>query len=356
MTRLHKRLSICFILVICIFMAAFSYNRKDETEQSGKNEIYTVETSASTPKSVVQKSAPIISEAITVFKQYGTKEPLDSRLITILNNFKGDAAQPEIQIKLIEALISYFNKAYPGQDPTSLLNKHISAVFPDLADEIYTKFLQLHRYNEWVEKNRSALWQLSGAEREKVIWSMRTSIFGDAADIIWKDSLFSMKIYDAMEFIQRNPMLDFEQQAASFADDVKQKLPDKKDGTNSNDRYSLELLSIFLNLENVQAHLHAMGDEERHLALRAARGQMGLSEKMLDRFEMLDQTREQRRQKGMAYTLAREKIEYDFKGEHLENELDKIRDQFFGEEAETLKAEELSGFYRYTNKRIYGLN
>lgn len=356
-SRLDKKfLSIWFVLVVYILSAEFSDNRDCKTEQPGKNETFTAEALATPPENIIKKPVPNISQAIPVLEQEKAEDSLDKALITILTNFKGNAAQVEVQIKLIEALISYFNKAYADLDPESLLNQHISAVFPDLADEIHNRFLQLRRYNEWLEENRSILWHLSGVERENALWSMRISIFGDAADIIWKDSLCSMKIYDAMEFIHRNPTLDFEQQAAFFEDAAKQKLSDKNDGENSNARFSLELLSIFLNLENVQAQLHDMDDEERRLALRAVRRQMGLSEKMLDRFESLDQKREKRRQEGIAYMLAREEIKYDLKGEQLENELDRIRNRFFGEEAEILKAEELSGFYRYTDRQIYGLN
>jgi len=65
--------------------------------------------------------------------------------------------------------------------------------------------------------------------------------------------------------------------------------------------------------------------------------------------------RDQRWDAGMQYMQQRAELEKKYKGAELEKQLDSLRMKYFGDEAETIKNEEESGYYRFSQPRKYGL-
>jgi hypothetical protein len=64
--------------------------------------------------------------------------------------------------------------------------------------------------------------------------------------------------------------------------------------------------------------------------------------------------RDARRERGLAYMEARQRLIETFEGDALEVELDRLRERTFGHEAPIIAREEQAGFFRYARPRVQG--
>ncbi len=115
-----------------------------------------------------------------------------------------------------------------------------------------------------------------------------------------------------------------------------------------------ELINGFVAAEGIQRDLHAMPAAERSAALREVRRGLGMDEAALQRWDELDRNRDTAWDSGQRYMAERERIQKEYDGEDEQRELQQLQQQNFGEEAEIIRAEEESGFYRYASQRRYG--
>jgi len=99
-----------------------------------------------------------------------------------------------------------------------------------------------------------------------------------------------------------------------------------------------------------------MAREERKEQLAFHRKSMGLDEAAIQRWNRLDDKRDERWEKGLAYMKARNQVLKKTPAAGRELSLDQLRRDHFGPEAETVKQEELAGFYRFNRDRVYGKN
>jgi len=116
------------------------------------------------------------------------------------------------------------------------------------------------------------------------------------------------------------------------------------------------LAEVFLRMDGVQQELVAMSPGERAGELAHIRRELGYDEAEIARMEAIDERREARWQNGLAYMKERERIAASFEGDALEAELHALRAEYFAHEAQTIEAEERSGFFRFERPRIYGRN
>lgn len=72
--------------------------------------------------------------------------------------------------------------------------------------------------------------------------------------------------------------------------------------------------------------------------------------------EKRDAERNQRRDVGLKYMAAREKVVSQFEGAEQEEKLKEIREEFFKDEAKTIELEEADEFFRFERPRYYGRN
>jgi hypothetical protein len=83
---------------------------------------------------------------------------------------------------------------------------------------------------------------------------------------------------------------------------------------------------------------------------------MGSSEEQVERMAARDADNERRWQVGYQYMEKRDEAVKLYQGAELEERLDALRQQYFGNEANTIALEEKDNFFRFKRPRIYGRN
>lgn len=116
------------------------------------------------------------------------------------------------------------------------------------------------------------------------------------------------------------------------------------------------LTEAFLRMESVQRDLASLSPGARRQELARIRREMGFSEDQVAELAEMDDHREARWQRGLAYMEERRRILDTFDGEAREAELRALRERVFAHEAKTIALEEEQGFFRYERPRIYGRN
>lgn len=255
------------------------------------------------------------------------------------------------QIKLVEQVMAYLMKHYPD-DWQDRMYGFLKALFPDLADALYEKFEQLVRFNGWLKDNREILNNLSSASRRQALWDARREAFGPDAEEIFAGAMRNEKLQDALTGLSEAENLRFDEKLSVFLDAVHEIHGDKAEHFIQNRQ--TELMNRFVSVPTVQADLHAMSAEERGAAMRQMRSAMGLDEPALQRWDALDRERDQAWDKGQRYMAERKRIESEYEGEERDTQMQALQSQEFGEEAEIIRNEEESGFYRYDRNRRYG--
>ncbi|MCX8124089.1 MAG: hypothetical protein N3F66_07990 [Spirochaetes bacterium] len=255
------------------------------------------------------------------------------------------------QVMLVEKLMSYLVKMYP-EDWVIYLYAMLREIFPGMENEIFDTFEKLYKYNKWLEENKNGLAQLNSKEKRDALWKKRYEIFGEDAEQVWEAEKRNEPIYNALDTISTGNM-SFDEKLSLYTQSIQEAYKN-----NSNDfvaRKQQELMNSFLDIDSVQKDLAEMSPQKRKESLKELRKAMGLDNAALQRWEELDQIRDQRWDAGMQYMQQRSELEKKYKGAELEKQLDSLRIKYFGNEAETIKAEEQSGYYRFTQQRKYGL-
>jgi hypothetical protein len=227
-------------------------------------------------------------------------------------------------------------------------------MFPELADELHAQFQKNMAYRQWLMDNRQELNLLSRDDRMDRIWDTRYQIFGEDAYEIWEVELKTEQIYDALQQINGQPDVPFEEKYTTYLGAVRQAYGDASDRFIEKRRQ--ELMDRFLAVETVQDDLYELPLEERNQKLREFRKSMGLDEEALKRWDQLDRERDAEWDKGTKYMTARDEIAAKYEGDEQAQKLQALRDEVFGTDwAEIIKNEEESGFYRFQEKRKLGM-
>lgn len=255
------------------------------------------------------------------------------------------------QVMLVEKLMGYLMRMYPD-DWVVYMYAMLREIFPGMENEIFDTFEKLHKYNTWLKENQNDLAQLNSKDKRNALWEKRYEIFGQDADQVWEAEKRIEPIYNALDTIQEGNM-PFNEKLSLYKQSIKEAYKDNTD--NFVARKQQELMNSFLDVESVQKDLANMTPQERKENLKEVRKAMGLDSAALQRWEELDQVRDQRWDAGMQYMQQRAELEKKYKGAELEKQLDSLRIKYFGDEAETIKNEEESGYYRFSQPRKYGL-
>ncbi|MGB4268438.1 MAG: hypothetical protein WBK20_04575 [Spirochaetota bacterium] len=255
------------------------------------------------------------------------------------------------QVMLVEKLMDYLIKMYPD-DWVVYLYAMLREIFPGMENEIFDTFEKLHKYNKWLEENENDLAQLSSKDKRNALWEKRYEIFGQDADQVWEAEKRIEPIYNALDTIQESNM-PFNEKLSLYKQSIQEAYKSNTDTFVA--RKQQELMNSFLEVESVQKDLENMTPQERKESLKEVRKAMGLDSAALQRWEELDTVRDQRWDAGMQYMQQRAELEKKYKGEELQKQLDSLRIKYFGDEAETIKAEEESGYFRFKEQRRYGM-
>ncbi|MGQ9843724.1 MAG: hypothetical protein ACUVRK_09170 [Spirochaetota bacterium] len=255
------------------------------------------------------------------------------------------------QVKLIEKLMSLLTAMYPD-DWVVYLYAMVREIFPGMENEIFETFEKLYAYNSWLKDNHQDLIHMDSKDKRDLLWQKRYEIFGEDAEQIWASEKRVEPIYNAIDTIKNNENLPFDEKLSLYSKSIQEAFKDNKEYI---PRKQQEFMDSFLAIDSVQKDLGSMSAQERTESLTKVRKAMGLDSKALMRWEELDKERDERWDAGMQYMQQRAELEKKYKGVELEKQLDSLRIKYFGDEAETIKNEEQSGYYRFSQPRKYGL-
>lgn len=289
--------------------------------------------------------APKLLQAVVLTAQ-------DTEFLQRLRDKFGSRIQSKhAQIKGIEQLIAYLMAQYPD-DWQARVHAFLQQLFPSLADALFAKFQGLMNYNAWLASHREALMQMSPGDRRAALWKARQEAFGADAQEIFAAQLRAERLQDSLAAMGSAEGLSVEQRLAGYMTAVKEVYGDDA-GALLETRQN-ELMNHFLDVESVQSDLRRMPPEERGAALRKVREAMGMDEAALQRWDQLDQHRDEIWTAGQQYMQERQQIASQYDGAERQRRMSELQDQRFGEEADTIRSEEQAGFYRYAHQRRIG--
>ncbi|HVN71758.1 MAG TPA: hypothetical protein VMU10_07050 [Desulfomonilia bacterium] len=279
---------------------------------------------------------------------------LDKALVSRLRNQYGkDLSDPKVQFQVIEELQKGLQSRYP-LNSRDKMKEAVALAFPGNVDQLMKMSDRLDSYNAWLRSTWGTMLDKSFKDREDILKSKRTEIFGTDADKIWTVDLRMNtlnRILSALNRVKNAPLKD---KLAFFMDTIRQEYGSDTDAFI--DSYQQELLKHFIGLESVQADLGKMKPQERELSLRAIRQAFNVDQATLARWEALDKIREDRWERGLMYMKERQKIVDSVHGATRDFLLDALRSSYFGKDAATVTSEEKAGYFRFKGRRIYGLN
>jgi hypothetical protein len=249
-------------------------------------------------------------------------------------------------------LFGYLIRKYPD-DWQSRVQALLAKAFPGLADELFAEFQSMQAYNDWLKASRDELSKMTSAERRAAIRDAQDRYFGkEAADEVFADARRQEQILQTLESLAESHDTTVSQKLDTYLESIEQSYGDA--APELLERRATELMNNFVRLPVVQDELHAMAGADRAQQLDDIRRGMGLDEEARGRWRELDQHRDEQWSKGERYTEQREEIQRTSSGDEQLRRLDDLRREIFGEEADTIRAEEASGFFRFGHRRIYG--
>lgn len=317
---------------------------------------------APTEVAEIKQAVRVSSEADTTkASRKKTQEPgysafVDSLANQLLEKFGARIDEVAIQARLF-GIRKEVLKKYPANG-LPYFNRAIQQAFPEQAAGILDLMAKLEAYNEWLITENRTLIELSPLELHGVIWNKRRELFADQADLIWADerSELARKQQEVQSILAEldeaghlglNEMLyQLRTSLSETFEGPYQHLVDD----------SSMVTKVFFSLESVQRQLQRLPPVERQDRIDEVRRRLGYSESQIDRLRQRDRKKNDRWEKGRAYMAEREKLLMESDSHVREQALDKLRREFFGHEARTIKLEEESGFLRYNRPRIYGRN
>lgn len=256
------------------------------------------------------------------------------------------------QIRAIEQVLAYLAQHYPA-DWRERIEAFLQALSPELAVQLIAQFESLTRYQDWLRDNRERLTQLPAAQRRAELWLMRRELFGAAAaEEIWAAERRGEQVQSTLAALDRVDGRRVDEKLGSYLGAIESAYGSKAAGLIEQRR--TELMNRFLELDSVQSQLAAMAPTERSAALRGIRERMGLASAALDRWDGLDRERDQHWDSGQRYQQERSRIVAEYRGAEQGELLRELQDRSFGTEAEVIRSEEASGFYRYAQSRRIG--
>jgi hypothetical protein len=258
-----------------------------------------------------------------------------------------------VQIALLEELMKDLPKLYP-ENWIEKLHEILHLAFPDRALELFRMSEKLYAYNKFRENNITRLGLMNDSDRRKEMWKERYRLFGDKADDIWAMEKKMQNVSDVLKRIEESPAGSVDAKLHTFKNSLKENFG--KELPQVLEKRQQTLTEGFV--MSVQKDLKTMPYDSRKSTLRDIREAMGMDAGALARWDALEDEREVKWQNQEKYIELRKQ----FLGKKTtlspdqEKELDSVRKKLFGEEAEIIKNEEASGYYRSPEERSFGIN
>ncbi len=343
--KLIPRLGLCALLllgatVVCLSFVPATAWRQPAAAPKPPELAAALPATASAPGP--QHSGPADDETESLMQERRFIEEMQQRFAAHLH-------RPHAQLRILEQLISYLRSQHP-QDWELRIRALIAAMFPQQADDLHARFLQLAGYQDWLRQERAGLLRMPKAQRRAALWAERYRSFGADADLIWAAEKRSQALEDALELA--DPDLSTDARLQHFVSAIDHIYGEQAGALLA--RHKTELVHNFLSQGPVQSELQGMETADRQRTLNAVRSQLGIDEAALQRWQTLDHLRDDAWDRGQQYMEERAELLATLPAELAQARIDSLREELFGTQANTLKAEENSGFLRYARARRYG--
>lgn len=260
---------------------------------------------------------------------------------------------PYWQIQLLDFLRSHFMKLYPNawaEHVRDVLRK----LFPEMSEALLARFGAYNDYMDWMGQQAQRSFA-NPAERKRALWDKRHALFGADADRIWMEDIRLDKVSAALDRI-RTSSAPFGSKVDSLVSGLRDAYGDKYRQVDGLVK-TTALMEEFLKLDSVQQDLRRQSAEQRAESLRKLRSDLGMDGAALERWEQLDAQRAQRRTAGEEYMAERARLEKQYAGEALQVQVQGLQNRLFGPaEAEYIRNEEASGYYRFREAQTIGVN
>jgi hypothetical protein len=259
---------------------------------------------------------------------------------------------PSVQMRMIEALMAYFQERNPDGWQEALLAA-VRAAFPELYDRIATLLRHRLEYEAWMDENRARLAVMDSEARREALRQVREDTFGQAvADELWASELKQRAVGDALAALDNQDGTSVTDKLAMYRKSLEEVYGESAAAYLEKHRH--HAMTRFFDLSSVQQELSAMAPEQRRQTMRELRKGMGLDEESLSRWDDLDRTRDERWDAGARYMAERAALAATYDGDELEQRVHELRVRYFGDEADTIRTEEQSGFFRFDRQRRWG--
>jgi hypothetical protein len=329
----------------------------------GEKDTYTLQTVKSPvphgPAAEQNANPPAVQQPENLtdkFAQMGFS--VEDQLVKELQKYYGE----RISEKSVQASIYDIYKKFAGSRPDGreFFYNVLKRAFGDLADEIMATLDKLDLYHQWLMENDAVLSQMNDAEKMVALWTKRIELFGDDAQDIWVDEVMATdarkaKMLDTLEFIKESKDTNLDEKLQLYQDSLEETYK------GSPEEYFLKqkpiLAKIFFSIDSVQDELKQMSPDQRQATINKIRKDMGFTDKMVKDMEEIDAENNKRWDVGLKYMEERKQVVSEFQGDQQKEKLKALRDKYFGEEAQTIQAEEENdGFFRFERPRYYGRN
>lgn len=280
--------------------------------------------------------------------------PEEQRLgVWLQGRYGGKLAHPYWRLQVIESLKRYLMEKYPN-DWLARLKAMLKQFFPADYNKLLASLEALESYNEWLAGIKHSMTFSSKEERLRATWDKRLQLFGEDAKVIWQAQLKQEKVEAALQQLD-TPGLPL----STKVDRYVQTLVDiyGTDATNPDKSHPVQQMEGLLALNTVQDQLHSLPPERRKEELHHLREALGLDAEAVKRWDELDAERAQRAAAGASYMQERVALAKQYEGEALQVQIQALQNRKFGpEEAQYIRNEEETGFYRYQERQQIGIN
>lgn len=257
------------------------------------------------------------------------------------------------QVKAISGLMEQLRQMYPDDWQKRLL-RILAAAFPAQAEELRNRYDAVLAYQDWMEHILPQMTFASGQERKQTIWDKRLSLFGQSAYEIWSTEHNADQVAVTLEELgaSAEPM---NQKVDTYVAALRKAYGDA--ATAPGAAHVTQSMMQFLEVDGIQKDLHNLPVEQRRDELRHLRTAMGLDAEAIKRWDALDQERDVSRATGMTYLDERARLEASFQGPERDQKIAAMQIRLFGEEqAQIIRNEESSGYYRFKAPQKFGVD
>ncbi|MDO9176724.1 MAG: hypothetical protein Q7U16_00155 [Agitococcus sp.] len=305
------------------------------------------------PWSIVSASSAVGMKAAPTITM-SSLSPEEKQLgISLQQRYGSKLAQPFWRLQVIQTLKRYLMEKYP-YDWLSRLKAMLKLLFPADYDKLLASLEAIESYNAWMSENKNSRVFNSKEERLRATWDKRLQLFGEDAKVIWQAQLQQEKVDAVLQQLD-SPSLPL----AAKIDRYVQTLVDVygKSAIDPDKSHPVQQMEGLLTLNSVQEQLHSLPPERRKEELHHLRSAMGLDTEAVKRWDELDAERAQRATAGVSYMQERTALAKQYEGDALQLQIQALQNRKFGaEEAQYIRNEEETDFYRYQERQQIGIN